>query len=263
MQPVYGLTVLYDQLYIVRKEIPQVDVYDVNTFELTRHLAVYELIGPRDMTSCRKYECLYIVDCRLGGTIHRVQLNGQNHQTTRWEMKGEEPAGISITSGASNVLVTCGGLRKLIEYTSHGVVVREIRLDGSIPHPFHASQLYGDIFVVHGEMFDELNRLCIVANDGSVKASYGGAPGNTKGQLQRPRHLAIDMQGNILIADCLNARVLILKSSLVDGRELLTKREDGKRFDPRRLCFDESRTQLYIADYTNKDVLVFSYNVDI
>ena len=49
--------------------------------------------------------------------------------------------------------------------------------------------------------------------DGSIIQCYGGAGGSGVGQLNNPRHLAVDIYGNVLVADYGNNRVVLLSPS--------------------------------------------------
>ena len=58
----YGVTVLLDQVFIVRYETPEMELYDVNTLNPMTSIQDDGLIYPEDLASCRKFRCLYISD---------------------------------------------------------------------------------------------------------------------------------------------------------------------------------------------------------
>ena len=246
---VQGVTVLSNQVFLVRKLTPEVEEYDTATLTLQRRLAVCGLVGPNDVTSCVKYNCLYIADKGYTGGrnrfVHRVELNGA---TTKWQLN-DTPSRLSVTPGESNVIVTCTEVRKLKEYTTHGDLVREILLQEDMVYPSHAIQLTSGQFVVsHGRSSDPLHRVSIVDAEGRVTKYFDGQPGSAARQMNHPGHLAVDQDGSILVVDVKNARVLLLNASLDDVRELVPRRDVTKRWRPRRQCIDELQEVLYVAE---------------
>ena len=246
---VRGVTVLFDQVFLVRELTPEVEVYDTDTLTLQRRLAVSELVAPWDMTSCVKYNYLYITD--RGYTdgrnryVHRVELNGT---TTKWPLT-DEPFRLSVTPDGSNVIVTCDKVRKLQEYTTHGDLVREILLQEDMVSPLHAVQLTSGQFVVcHGWASDPLHRVCLVDTEGRVIKYFGGQSGSAAPQMNCPTHLAVDQDGSILVVDHNNDRVLLLRASLDDVKELVPRRDVTKRWFPHRQCLDERNGVLYVTE---------------
>ena len=61
-KPIFGVIVLYDEIFLVRNEAREVEVYDTNKPTLTGRLSVGTLVDIWDMTSSVKYNCLYITD---------------------------------------------------------------------------------------------------------------------------------------------------------------------------------------------------------
>ena len=246
---VWGVTVLSDQVFLVRRFTPEVEVYDTATLTLQRRLTVSGLATPNDMTSCIKYNCLYIAD--RGYTddtnrfIHRVELNGS---TTKWPLT-DKLACLSVTPDGSNVIVTFYEVRKLQEYTRHGDLVREILLQEDMVHPCHAVQLTSGQFVVcHGWGSDPLHRVCLVDTKGRVTKYFGGQRGSAARQMDVPAHLAVDQDGYILVVDFNNVRVLLLSASLDDVKELVPQRDVIKQWFPLRQCLDERNGVLYVAE---------------
>ena len=213
------------------------------------------LVNPGDLTSCSKFRCLYISDWD-GGVIHRVELGGA---TTRWKVN-DRPFGLSVTPDPDfHLLVTCVDARELKEFTTNGTLVRKIRLQEDLVHPLHAIQFDGQFIVSHGWLYsDPLHRVCIVNSTGHATRCYGGSRWSAAGQLDAPRHLAVDEEGNVLVADCNNKRVLLLNKTLDYVRELVSTQNSGRsRLEPWRLCLDVSRGRLFVADGGQNDVLVF------
>ena len=260
LKSVTGLTVLLDQVFIVRVDTREMEIYNSGTLMLTNRLQVDGLKNPRDLTSCSKFRCLYISD---GGglKIHRVELNGA---TTRWKLNDEPwirnpaPDGLSVTPEPDfHVLVTCPYALKLKEFTTNGVPIREIRLQEELVHPLHAIQFNGQFIVAHGFETDPLHRVCIVNTTGHVTRCYGGPRGSAVGQLDGPRHLAVDSEGNVVIADLGNERVLLLNETLKYVGDLVsTYKGNRSKFHPFRLHLD-TRGKMLVVDHINMDVLMF------
>ena len=254
-ESVSGVTVLFDHVFVVREWTPEVEVYDSNTLNLTSRLPVDGLEDPGDLTSCSKFRCLYISDWLGGGVIHRVDLDGA---TTRWKVYN--PHALSVTPEPDfHLLVTCNEARKLKEFTTYGTLVREILLQEDLVNPLHAIQFDGQFIVSHGWFnSDPLHRVCIVNSTGHATRCYGGPRGSAAGRLNVPYHLAVDGEGNVLVADRNNKRVLLLDETLNYVRELVSAHSSGRSgLKPWRLCLEVSPRRLFVADFTQTEVLVF------
>ena len=62
-----------------------------------------------------------------------------------------------------------------------------------------------------------------------------------------PHHLSVDSEGRVLVADRRNHSILLLKSELQLQRVLIDRYSGVLLQLPRRLCYDELRSQLYVA----------------
>jgi len=258
-EPVYGVTSIADEVYVLRdKERDQVEVYDVIKYRLQRRLAVPNIRGVRDMTSCEHYRCVYIANYS-GECVHRLDVQGTS---TRWFVN-DKPRGISVNA-EHNVLVTCCVIRKIKEFSSHGDLLRELTLPGEVIHPIHALQTRSDFIVSHGDLSDTVHRVCKISADGrDVIQSHGGQRGSNIGQYYVPIHLAVDNNEFVFVADVNNQRVTLLSPTL-DSIHQVVSRKDLKGV-PSRLCLDINRRRLYVVDnqwnddtYTAGHVVVFS-----
>jgi len=154
------------------------------------------------------------------------------------------PCGLSITPVGGNLLVTCQRPDKLVELSvDSGQCVREIALQSDIEYPWHGVQLTtGQYVVCHGE-WRSLNRVCIVNDAGRVTRSYGGQRGSDVGQLEDPRHLAVDEDSQfIFVADLFNDSVVMLSPTL----EFVRYISDGLS-RPNRLYLHHSTRRLYVG----------------
>ena len=133
--PVTGVTSLGDDVFVVRFDSPQVEVYDAVTFTLQRRLPVPGRGGPCGLAACASNKCLYASDYH-NDLIHRVELTGSN-AVTRWSV-GSGPVGLTVNSD-KNVLVVIEGERMLQKVTTHGTQLRTIQLQADIELPSLAS----------------------------------------------------------------------------------------------------------------------------
>jgi len=210
---VLGVTSVDDKLFVLLEQnTNQVEVYSINNYQLLSHLNIhvpgYKPDGASDITSCVQRRCLYM--CHYGNhCIHRYDLSGRD--SSKWSVDGA-PRGLSVTPRC-NLLVTC--LNKLVELSGDsGQRVREITLQAGINWLWHSVQLTtGQFIVCH--VFQNICRVCVVGDDGKIARSYGGQRGSDVGQLNEPRHLAVDEDlQSIFVADRRNNKVVMLSPTL-------------------------------------------------
>ena len=250
---VRGVTVLSDELFLIRENSPQVEVYDISKWTLQRRIYVAGLIKPGDMTSCSKLNCIYIVDWESAWKMHRLELNGKK---THWPVN-DSPHGISVTPSDRNVLVSCYFKCKLKQFTTHGELIREIILQDGMTYPVHAIQTCCQFIVCHEGLSDPLHRLCVVDVNGHLTRSYGGSSGSADRQLCKPTYMSLDDKGNILVADFNNDKVLLWSPTANYCREVVTKLASSNRLYPTRMCLHEKTGRLYVAHASDKTVLVY------
>jgi len=265
---VWGIASLGDEVYVLRpKGLDDIEVYDAITYRLLRCLTVPNSHGFADMTVCEQYRLLYIVD-PIVTCVHRLDLHGH---ATRWAVI-DKPYGISVNA-AHNVLLTCPAVRKIKEFSSYGDLLRELTLPDDVINPWHAIQLTsgrgdqmssGQLLVCHGEADDAVHRVCRISADcGHAVHSHGGQRGSATGQYNVPRHLAVDSNEFVFVADVNNRRVTLLSPTFDHARHVVFG--DKLKWRPRRLHLDTRRRRLYVADNEFKDgeicagrVVVFS-----
>ena len=211
---VLGVTSVDDELFVLlSQDNNQVAVYSINDYQLLRHLKLPGLKSHdnNDMTSCVRHKCLYMSDC---GNRCILRYHLASSAISKWSVPYKH-CGLSVTPSC-NLLVTCREPNKLVELSAgSGRCVREIALESNIVNPWHGVQLTTGQFVVcHGGV-NSLHRVCVVADDGKVTRSYGDQWGSDVGQLDCPRHLAVDKNSQfIFVADRVNNRVVLLSPTL-------------------------------------------------
>jgi len=90
--------------------------------------------------------------------------------------------------------------------------------------------------------------------DGQVLATYNDVRG--------PRHLSIDSEGRVLVADKGNDRILLLSRQLKLVRVIIDK---PRLWRPLRLSYNELTSRLYVAHCSRESSLcdvISLYNVD-
>ena len=187
----------------------------------------------------------------------------------------DQLTGLSVSVDGCNVIASCCPDRhsrtcKLKKYTTHGRLVRDIRLPTDVVKLSHAVQLTVRFFVVcHGVWSeDRIHGVSIVDVDGRVMRTCSGPAGGPMAggltvavELRRmtcPRRIAVDGNGAVLVTDQDNKRVLLLNQSLTDVRELVTLRDVGRpSWKPFSLFLDEAGGRLIIGDRENGETVVF------
>ena len=249
---VTAVTSLDDDVFIVRNNSQQLEVYDTVNFTLQRHITVPGLGSwTPGMIACVRNRCLYLSDDD-NSSVHRVELSGSN-AVKKWSV-ASDPRGLSVNI-AHNLVVTCCEANKLQEYTTHGQIVREICLQTGVKSPWHAIQLSTGDYVV--SQFTSPGVVSVVGVDGQVVHSYGQSQTSDVGQMERPTNLAVTKNDDILVADRDNKRILSINRSTGCVQKLALSVDGGIQY-PRSLCLDESRGRLYVGeDSGHSRVLVF------
>ena len=250
---VRGVTSVDDELFVLlHRKNNQVAVYSINDYQLLRYLNHRRPNADfnNDMASCFRHKCLYMSDF-CDRCIRRYDL--ASSAISKWPVPCN-PYGLSVTPSC-NLLVTCRGQpNKLVELSAgSGQCVREIALQSDIVNVWHGVQLTtGQLVVCHGAADDSLHRVCVVGDDGKVTRSYGGHRGSDVGQLNRPRHLAVDKHAQfIFVADHNNGRVVLLSATL----EFVRYVSEGLS-GPNRLYLHQATRRLFVGHYDGRNVSV-------
>ena len=249
-EPVGGVTSLGNRLYVLRaRASEQVEVYDIDSFQLLHCLTVPGLRSAADITACAHNRCAYISDWSQQ-SVHKAELPGPDAAVTYWPVR-DPPTRISI-SVRHGVLVTCTEVRKIKEFSTDGQLLQTVDLSQIVVTPWHAIQLCsGEYVVCHGNVHDLLHRVCLIGSDGQVVKSYGTVEGSGSKRMNVPAHLAADRNGFVFIVDMQNCRVLLLSPSLTYIREVVTCTQ--LKWRPGRVHLDVDAQHLYLADNEYKD----------
>jgi len=248
---VSAVTSLGDDVFVVRLDGQQVEVYDAETLTLQRHITVHGFGRyPCGLAACPNNNCIYVSEwCH--SKMRRVGVSG-NNAVKKWSV-ASGTAGVSENI-AHNLVVACYKANKLQEYTTHGSLVRDICLHG-VTSPWHAIQLSTGDYVVSQNTSPGV--VSVVGVDGRVIYSYGQPETSNVGPMKYPSSLAVTKNDNIFVADEVNNRILSIERSTGCVQELALSVGGGIQ-EPRGLCLDESRGRLYVGELGGQHrVLVF------
>jgi len=72
--------------------------------------------------------------------------------------------------------------------------------------------------------------------------------------VHNPRHLSLDSAGRVLVADRYSHRILLLSSELQLQRVLVDSKIQPKLWEPKRLCYNERASELYVLHASNESI---------
>ena len=231
-----------DTLYLLVYQSPDIRVYNVDPFAYQRTITVYGMKRPCDIVASGNVLYVSEVEDKL---IHRIQLPEES--VSNWTVDGTLLK-LSIAK-SGNVIVASWDPEKIFEYTSAGILVREI-VDINLVNLQHAIQMEGDKFLVCLSEATH-HRVCLIDNTGRVIKCYGGNEGSGIGHFNLPNYLAIDRNGFIFVADYNNNRTVQLNSSLKYIGETVGIHQ------PWRILLNEERGRLYVIEWADQSLTVF------
>jgi len=244
-----GMTSLGNDVFVVRCNSQQIQVYDAVTFKLQHCLAVPQLgFYSYGLAVCAKNNCLYASDWS-NSSVHRVELSGSN-AVTKWSV-AKQPAGLSVNN-ANNLLVVSNGESKLQEFTTQGTLLQTIQLQLGCGGLWHAICVASGQFMV--SYCGTVRDVCLVDVKGAVILSCR-QKGSQLTKTSTPTGLAMDKHGNILVADKHNNRLLVIDPSLTSAH-VMSVSVDGGLNNPFSLWYDKSRGRLYIGEIQGGRVIV-------
>jgi DNA-binding beta-propeller fold protein YncE len=245
-----------------------IDAYDTKTFIRRRSLQVKDLSDDTThsgLASCVINKCVYISDPghrENKDTVYKIDLSTSYKKVFSWRV-GLNPHGLSVNS-VCHLLVACRDAKKIQEYTTSGLLVREISLQSNDVtfNPHHAIQLTNNQFVMccwneTSKVYDVVE----VDQNGRVVVSYTNQlQSTTIPHFNVPRRILVDKNSKyILVADSTNGRIVILNRSLnIRAFDLNVTSVDGGMKGPSCLHFGEPRNRLFVGERSGQfRVLVF------
>ena len=236
------MAVLANEIFVIARIGSKVKVYNRTSLQFQRKFTVDNLEEPRDIVSCARNNCLYIIDGKAFGQPMEILKVDKNGNILKKVWRDSDWGRLSVTS-ESNLILAVLDKRKLLEITPDGELVHEVRLDVDLPRPWHAMKLTSDRFVVvYGR--GSVGGICMVDSKGKVLMSASREALGASVRLLI--NVAINRDGSFLVVDEDGGRIILLSSTLEYERELIS-RKNGLR-QPRRLFVDERNGRLLVCD---------------
>jgi len=243
---VRGVTQLQDRICIVCDHSDTVRVYDVHTFRRLNGISTnkHKTLHAVDVAACDVSNYIYVSD-RHNHCVWRLSEDG--HRVDKWLKLTRSSGTLSVTSDGRLLILRYNPPRFDLfgeESSSLDIYGPDAGLLNTVPLPTEMKDLQhaveaksGNFIVCHGEN-GSLHRVFEVTITGRIVRSFGGQKGRRLGQLNSPRHMAVDLEGSVYIADYHNDRILILdptftRCSYIQG----TDTENACR--PLRLSFNK------------------------
>ena len=239
-----GITSLGEELFVVRLNATQIDVYDINNVALRRRLTVPGPAAQSDLAACPINNCIYM-SVYSRNVVYRVDVSGNSSATT-WYLSNY-PYGLAVTRNGT-VLVVLNLASTISEYTTNGILIREISLLPAIDHPLCVAQLPGGQLGVTNQ--GAQNRYCVITSDGHVVKCYGGSPGSGDGQFSSPRGIAYDTLGRTYVTDYGNSRIVVLELDTLSASYLTINAGVNPLTGPFHLHVDKTFGRLYIGEWS-------------
>lgn len=245
-----GIALLGNALSVVHSYSPYVTVYNAATISFHYEYTLAAVRNPRDLTSCRKNNCLYILDEQQPNESYCIRKVTEERITScSWDIGNS--SGSLMISLCGNVILAIEKTSRLKEYTPGGYLLYEIVCDPSPLYDLrYAVQHRENMYVIcysngndtHGVCLLDVSRKAIVQE----RSDLG---------LKFPACMVLDEAQNVLVVDRENKRVVVLcSSSLSFKRELITS-EHGLE-SPQKILLDESCGRLFVLDECSR-ILVF------
>jgi len=232
-----GVTQLHDVVYIVCEWSSAIIRFHATTRERLTGINVTGLIYPTDIAACELTSQLYVIDS--WECIWRMSSAGEDMRRC-WTKSSSDtftPYRLSVTS--SRLLVTSPGTNELMQLDAAGEQLRRVPLPDYM-RPEHAVESPSGTFVIgHENTQRKQYQVSEVNTEGEVLRQFSGSLGST-------RHIAIDSQGNIFVADSGNGRILLLDARL-ELRRIIIDEHQLNNMPPGRLCYNEQSAQLLVV----------------
>jgi len=241
---VRGVTQLHDVVYMVCQLSSTIWRFNATTHQRLTDIVVRGL-RPLDIVACEQTSQVYVAD--YPECIWRVSSDGEDIQKSPSDTF--TPDTLSVTS--TRLLVTSLYTRQLIQFDAVGDELRRVQLPGDMI-PRHAVESPTGTFIVsHYNVL--LHKVSEVNTGGEVLRQFSGSHRLLLGVSP---HVAVDSHGNILVADQINRRILLLDAQLT-LRRVVVDADQLNYKQPWRLCYKEQSGQLLVGLWEG-EVAVFN-----
>ena len=230
---VWGVTQLHDVVYMVCQLSSTIWRFNATTHQRLTDIVVRGL-RPLDIVACEQTSQVYVAD--YPECIWRVSSDGEDIQKSPSDTF--TPDTLSVTS--TRLLVTSLYTPQLIQFDAVGDELRRVQLPDDMK-PRHAVESPTGTFIVSRYNW-QLDQVSEVNTGGEVLRQFSGSHLLPLGDTP---HVAVDSHGNILVADEINRRILLLDAHLTLRRVVVDRHQLNK--SPRRLCYKEQSGQLLVG----------------
>lgn len=220
-----------------------------------------KFVKPRALVFSPTQQWLYVVD--ITSRIQAFDLQGHHVQTfTTPECAKGKPTGLGVMPNG-NLLVADTHYHRILLYSPEGKLLKQFGEYGTLPHQFVfatdvAMDQQGFIYVSqYGDAFGKYDRIQKFTSDGIFVKAWGES-GTNPGQFERPMSLAIENDGNILVADACNHRIQRFTNQ---GKLLNIWGEPGT--DPGQLSYPygialDKNGNIYVSEFGNNRIQKFT-----
>ena len=221
---VRGVTKLHDIIYIVCGA-SSILRFNSTTHQRLKDISVKFMRYPSDIVACELTSHVYL--CDWGKCIWLVSAVGEDIRfwLPKYPSDTFKPSTLSVTS--TRLLVTSSDTHQLTQFDSDGNELSRVQLPDYI-YPQHAVESPTGTFIIsqYNERLEK-NQLIEVDTAGQELRQFS--------RSLYTAHIAVDSQGNILLADFDNRRILVLDNDLSLSRVIIDERQ--LNYEPRGLCY--------------------------
>jgi len=265
VSPITGITVLGNEVFVIRNTSQQVNAYNSNSFASTRNINFSGSKGVQGIVACPHNNCLYL-SASKEKVLHRYDL--RDCVAAQW-LVGGKCWELSVTKHHT-VLASLKDEMRIQEYTTYGSIIKDISL--SPARPEHCVQRSDDNFVILYTtpidtkfLYVTVKGIYIVDKVGCTIGSYINEAAVGKGSenqrqlvnnlsLSNPQKLPADTHDNVLVTDNGNNRVQLLSPTLTYLGDI--KIPGHQMNEPHALHFDELNNRLYIGEWAGGRMFV-------
>ena len=267
---VMGMTLIGDELFIVRQSPPNVIFkYDIGDRDTVPgkpvELCISRMIYPRGIAAFNTSTCLYmyIIDWHkmFGGRLWRYEYKKgeETKQEDPFATLDIQPFGVSVSQTTNRIFVTCAtplnvfttrGWVYIYNFFPKGPPISKVELLG-LEIPRQSILTSSDKLIVCHGWYRKSHGVTSYTLNGSNELKqlhfYGKFSGGVNGEqeMNRPLSMIQDKDGFILVVDCYNHRIKRLNEDLLFHDHLLTKEITY----PRHICQHFNTGRVFIGQY--------------
>ena len=243
---------------------PEVSRWDLFVdFLFGRRTRIRGIRHPADVEVSPDGRTLYVSDFAQG-IVHIFDLEERTVRYLGQPATLARPFGLALDA-AGNLYIAEQAKRQIRVVSPSGSTLDIFRSDHLIrPTDVALDQKRGRLYVADPSHQDSLEHFVRVFDlDGKYLGEVGQGRGMAPGQLLFPTYVTLDSDGNVYVADTMNARISVFDPS-GNFLRIIGSRGDGfGRFDkPKGIAFD-SFGNLYVVDSSWSNVQIFGPGGDV